>query len=253
VSIFRGNVSVHIRKFQKYGNIFYPTKVGITLHPEWIPCIMDRENVPQTPQEIDAVNLLQKEQMKIDTVDFENFTFSRIRASQNDVKTINLTSVQWSEMMRQYDDISTVVVDHIYAFMDFYTAYSNIEGVNIDQTLPSSLDISIGTQCLLEQLKNSIADCIKEKGGLKDPLIYAEELWANKIKSFNLAALTIDVVEIADSFYRKLWEDKDFLLLSKPALYITKDFLCNIKLQDVLKDVRNILCPPYTSEYFEYL
>ncbi|GFU67959.1 hypothetical protein TNCV_2739351 [Trichonephila clavipes] len=39
-STYYDSVSVHIRRFKKYGKTYYPTPEGITLDPRWIEYIM---------------------------------------------------------------------------------------------------------------------------------------------------------------------------------------------------------------------
>lgn len=251
---FRGDVHVHIRRFKKYGETFYPTKEGITLRPYWVDFIMNRPSLPQNPNDLKGSIFLPEEEIKIQSSDFENFTFTRFITKQGGevvMKTITLSSSQWTQMMKQYDDITTVVLDHIYGSMDFLSAYKLWEEGVIEECLPDALDVSLGTQCLLDLLRDALSDCIKSQGGLKDPKLLAGEMWANRVETFNYAAFAVKVEDIANSFYCKLWSEKDFLLLSKPALYITKKFLTETRLQDLLREVRSILCPSDATEYFE--
>ncbi|GFR24361.1 hypothetical protein TNCT_701091 [Trichonephila clavata] len=43
-STYYDSVSVHIRRFKKYGKTYYPTPEGITLDPRWIEYIMRKKN-----------------------------------------------------------------------------------------------------------------------------------------------------------------------------------------------------------------
>lgn len=253
-SIFREDVLVHIRRFQKYGNKFYPTKEGVTLLPAWMDSLMQRGKVPEKSGDLCLGNSLFPVDIKIESMDFENFTFSRIgttHISESLQKTITITSSQWRKMLEMYDDIAAIILDNIFGSMDFLSAYMSFEDRDIEECLPDSLDVSLGIECLLEHLKNSVSDCIKESGCLKDPQSLAEELWGNRVQTFNSVALHVKVSEIADTFYSRIWEYRDFLSLSRPANYITRTFLMNIRLQDILKEVRNTLCPPNVFEFFE--
>lgn len=113
VNTFKGSVKVHIRRYKKYGKIFYPTSEGITLHPSWIQWIMKRENVPKQQQELNCNSSFEK-QIKITSIDFEHFTFSRIYSSnmQETFKSITLSALQWFEMLKRYDEISAIVLEY---------------------------------------------------------------------------------------------------------------------------------------------
>lgn len=243
---------MHIRRFKKFGKTFYPTKEGVTLKYSWIEYIVNRNSLPQKLQDLQGD--MPEDEIKIDTEDFQNFTFTRLKIAQGGetvTKSIILTSAQWNEMIKRYNDIMAGVLDYVYSSMDFLDAYKSLEEDNIDECLPDSLDVSLGTQCLLELLRDSVSDCIKKNGGLRDPELLAEELWANRKETFNSAALTVNSQNIAETFCRKIWEVKDFLLLSKPVKYVTVKFLKEVRLQDILKEVRSVLCPADAFEYFE--
>ncbi|GFX13490.1 hypothetical protein TNCV_2192441 [Trichonephila clavipes] len=59
--------------------------------------------------------------------------------------------------------------------MDFLTAYKTFCEGPIENTLPSSLDVSLGQQYLTQILKKSICSLLNEKG-LKQPQTFAEEV-----------------------------------------------------------------------------
>ncbi|GFR00938.1 hypothetical protein TNCT_683881 [Trichonephila clavata] len=51
-SIYYDSVSVHIRRFKKYGKTYYPTPEGITLDPRRIEYIMRKKKVPESLEEL---------------------------------------------------------------------------------------------------------------------------------------------------------------------------------------------------------
>ncbi|GFY63918.1 hypothetical protein TNIN_156031 [Trichonephila inaurata madagascariensis] len=51
-STYYDSVSVHIRRFKKYGKTYYPTPEGITLDPRWIEYIMRKKKVPESLEEL---------------------------------------------------------------------------------------------------------------------------------------------------------------------------------------------------------
>ncbi|GFV34828.1 hypothetical protein TNCV_1451321 [Trichonephila clavipes] len=55
-SSYYDSVSVHIRRFKKYGKTYYPTPEGITLDPRWIEYIMRKKKVPESLEELPQVD-----------------------------------------------------------------------------------------------------------------------------------------------------------------------------------------------------
>ncbi|GFX02254.1 hypothetical protein TNCV_138301 [Trichonephila clavipes] len=51
-STYYDSVSVHIRRFKKYGKSYYPTPEGITLDPRWIEYIMRKKKVLESQEEL---------------------------------------------------------------------------------------------------------------------------------------------------------------------------------------------------------
>ncbi|GFW68305.1 hypothetical protein TNCV_2262951 [Trichonephila clavipes] len=51
-STYYDSVSVHIRRFKKYGKTNHTTPEGITLDPRWIEYIMRKKKVPESLEEL---------------------------------------------------------------------------------------------------------------------------------------------------------------------------------------------------------
>ncbi|GFW88179.1 hypothetical protein TNCV_3500681 [Trichonephila clavipes] len=111
-STYYDSVSVHIRRFKKYGKTYYPTSEGITLDPR-----PDKEPT------------------------FKEITISR---------------EQWAEMIKKYGAIENAAIDNMFQCMDFLTAYKTFCEGPIENTLPSSLDVSLGQQYLTQILKKNL-------------------------------------------------------------------------------------------------
>ncbi|XP_054708481.1 uncharacterized protein LOC129218275 [Uloborus diversus] len=252
-STFRGKVQVHIRRYKKYGLSYYPTSEGVTLQPWWIEHIMGRKDLPQTDEDLGGSVLCPENQLKITSTDFIHFTFTRNFKTADSIvvsKSISISNVQWSVMLKSYNEIASFVLDHVFRSIDFLKAYSTFIDAPIQKDpLPSSLDVSLGTQYLTQLLENVICVILKENG-MQEPEIRAEELWSNRVETFNSLAFSLDIVQIADYFYNKLFVEELFLTL-KPIMYVTEMFFKNLRLDVVLRKVRDLLCPPNAFEFFE--
>ena len=253
VTTFQGKVVIQVRRYAKYGKTYYPTREGVTLQPWWIEHIVGRKELPQSAEDLRGGLYLPEDQITIQSSDLKTFTFSRIKqlfSGEKIVKSITITAAQWRQMMNQYKAISSVVLDHMYRCMDLMAAYQEMYDLPSDNDMPASLELSLATSYLEEALHTALCDYIKSIGGLKDPETKAEEVWGNRVETFNAAALVIDAKELAHYFYDSLWQEQNFLTL-KPAMYLTCNFFKNVQLSNVLNKVRNILCPDNTFEYFE--
>ncbi|GFS71959.1 uncharacterized protein TNCV_1702241 [Trichonephila clavipes] len=141
-------------------------------------------------------------------------------------------------MIKKYGAIENAAIDNMFQCMDFLTAYKTFCEGPIENTLPSSLDVSLGQQYLTQILKKSICSLLNEKG-LKQPQTFAEELWGNREETFNSYVSSLEANEIADCFYNNLFENEHFLLL-KPVHYVTQEFLKNLRLDIILRELRGV-------------
>ncbi|GFX77784.1 hypothetical protein TNCV_1107011 [Trichonephila clavipes] len=117
--------------------------------------------------------------IQITSENFIDFTFKRIKYSPDKeptFKEITISREQWAEMIKKYGAIENAAIDNMFQCMDFLTAYKTFCEGPIENTLPSSLDVSLGQQYLTQILKKSICSLLNEKG-LKQPQTFAEELW----------------------------------------------------------------------------
>ncbi|GFR18633.1 hypothetical protein TNCT_223011 [Trichonephila clavata] len=125
-SIYYDSVSVHIRRFKKYGKTYYPTPEGITLDPQWIEYIMRKKKVPESLEELPSGLFPPERHIQITSENFTNFTFKRIKYGPNKeptFKEISISREQWAEMIEKYGAIENAVIDNVFLCMDFLTAY----------------------------------------------------------------------------------------------------------------------------------
>ncbi|GFQ71789.1 DUF1758 domain-containing protein [Trichonephila clavata] len=177
-SIYYDSVSVHIRRFKKYGKTYYPTPEGITLDPQWIEYIMRKKKVPESLEELPSGLFPPERHIQITSENFTNFTFKRIKYGPNKeptFKEISISREQWAEMIEKYGAIENAVIDNVFLCMDFLTAYKTFCEGPIENALPFSLDVSLGQRYLTQILKKSICSLLNEKG-LNQPQKLAEDV-----------------------------------------------------------------------------
>ncbi|GFW87254.1 hypothetical protein TNCV_4313771 [Trichonephila clavipes] len=73
------SVSVHIRRFKKYGKTYYPTPEGRTLDPRWIEYITRKKKVPESLEELSSGLFPPERHIQITSENFIDFTFKRIK------------------------------------------------------------------------------------------------------------------------------------------------------------------------------
>ncbi|GFX65160.1 hypothetical protein TNCV_4820511 [Trichonephila clavipes] len=162
-STYYDSVSVHIRRFKKYGKTYYPTPEGITLDPRWIEYIMRKKKVPASLEELPSGLFPPERHIQITSENFIDFTFKRIKYGPDKeptFKEITISREQWAEMIKKYGAIENAAIDNMFQCMDFLTAYKTFCEGPIENALPSSLDVSLGQQYLTQILKKSICDNI---------------------------------------------------------------------------------------------
>ncbi|GFY27110.1 hypothetical protein TNCV_2067311 [Trichonephila clavipes] len=174
-STYYDSVSVNIRRFKKCGKTYYSTPEGITLDPRWIEYIMRKKKVPESLEELPSGLFPPERHIQITSENFIDFTFKRIQYGPDKeptFKEITISREQWAEMIKKYGAIENAAIDNMFQCMDFLTAYKTFCEGPIENTLPSSLDVSLGQQYLTQILKKSICSLLNEKG-MKQPQTFA--------------------------------------------------------------------------------
>ncbi|GFT29816.1 hypothetical protein TNCV_4892091 [Trichonephila clavipes] len=120
------SVSVHIRRFKKYGKTYYPTPEGITLDPRWIEYIMRKKKVPESLEELPSGLFPPERHIQITSENFIDFTLKCIKYGPDKeptFKEITISREQWAEMIEKYGAIENAAIDNMFQCMDFLTAY----------------------------------------------------------------------------------------------------------------------------------
>ncbi|GFV07410.1 hypothetical protein TNCV_1737681 [Trichonephila clavipes] len=95
-STYYDSVSVHIRRFKKYGKTYYPTPEGITLDPRWIEYIMRKKKVPESLEELPSGLFPPERHIQITSENFIDFTFKRIKYSPDKEPTFKEITISSS-------------------------------------------------------------------------------------------------------------------------------------------------------------
>ncbi|GFW70995.1 hypothetical protein TNCV_190861 [Trichonephila clavipes] len=173
---------------------------------------MRKKKVPESLEELPSGLFPPERHIQITSENFIDFTFKRIKYysdKQPTFKEITLSREQRAEIIEKYGVIENAVVDNMFQCMDFLTAYKTFCDGPIENTLPFFY-VSLGQQYLTQILKISICSLLNEKR-LKQPQIFAEELWGNREETFNSYVSLLEANEIADCFYNNLFENENFL------------------------------------------
>ncbi|GFU18991.1 hypothetical protein TNCV_2347661 [Trichonephila clavipes] len=118
VSTYYDSVSVHMRRFKKYGKTYDPTPEGITLDPRWIEYIMRKKKVPESLEELPSGLFPPERHIQITSENFNDFTFKRIKYGLDKEPTfteISIPQEQWAEMIEKYGAIENAVIDNIFS------------------------------------------------------------------------------------------------------------------------------------------
>ncbi|GFS47561.1 hypothetical protein NPIL_405401 [Nephila pilipes] len=121
-STYYDSVTVHIRRFKKYGKTYYPTPEGITLVPSWIEYIMGKKKVQESQEELPIALFPPEQHIQITSENFVDFTFKRIKYCSDKeptFKEIIISREQWAEMIEKYGAIENAVIDNMFQCMVF--------------------------------------------------------------------------------------------------------------------------------------
>ncbi|GFY22698.1 uncharacterized transposon-derived protein F54H12.3 [Trichonephila clavipes] len=78
-STYYDSISVHIRRFKKYGKTYYPTPEAITLDLRWIEYIMRKKKVPESLEELPSGLFPPERHIQITSENYIDLTFKRIK------------------------------------------------------------------------------------------------------------------------------------------------------------------------------
>ncbi|XP_035208635.1 uncharacterized protein LOC118183272 [Stegodyphus dumicola] len=253
-SIYKGKVTVHIREYAKYGKAYYPTRRGVNFEP-WCLNVLATN---MTVEEPDLLTLnLELPKNFVVTYKDSHFTLKQLSAQGDEKSSLSITTTQWEELMSNFSRISDIVTNLVYQNMNFCEAYESVSDEPVrEENLPQSFDISMGRARLQTILKTSLEELLNQQDELKYPQLKDCEELVHKTETVNAIALRFNAVDIARQFYGSIWGEEPYLMLVKPAHYITKDFLKSVCLNHVLDEVRNTFCTTngvLGIEYYEYL
>lgn len=249
VAEFNKEVSVHIRKYQTYGTKHYPTREGVTLKTGWAQSLFGVKDVPTTEQQL----AYQLQGLEVHSTDFEVFRITRTRLSKIGIvfsSCVELSHSQWKTAINQWENISTALVNCVYGAVDFLTVFTSVYAdLSLPDTLPCSLDTSLGVECLRDTFKQAFKRCILFNTELKEPYSIAEEKCGNRLEHFNRSVLSIPPTDIAMFFHDDIWQNEPYLCL-RIADYMTQSFLQNLDFKEYIVNLRQELCPKDACEFF---
>ncbi|GFV50920.1 hypothetical protein TNCV_2770061 [Trichonephila clavipes] len=116
-STYYDSVSVHLRRFKKYGKTYYPIPEGIKLDTRWIEYIMRKKKVPDSLEELPSELFPPERHIQISSENSIDFTFKRIKYDPDKeptFKEITISREQWAEMIENYDAIENAAIDNMF-------------------------------------------------------------------------------------------------------------------------------------------
>lgn len=229
---------MHVRRFKNHGETYYPTTEGVTMTPGFFEYVF-RGEVPNSVQRLCYINWYLPDDCKVISYDFTNFTFMRKSRS------IIITSEHWTIITEKLGDVLGIVVDYKFKNVNFLKEYEKCCEGNVNENLPASFDVSVGTQYVTELLVETVCDIIKRNQKMCSPEYYDDTEVVNNNSILELNSMMLDVTahDIAQTFYENLWSHPRHLTLN-PVEYVTIDFLKTVELNKVVRQARSVLLPP---------
>lgn len=274
---FNNNVLIHIRRYKKLGEKFYPTSEGVTMSPFQFSTLLSceplktkcfKENTlldyftefPFKASSKDPVSIVSESQLTIqdehslfdgNEVLFElkdsSITLKKDAIHRNGkttTKEVTVSSEQWDKLLSVGDSIMTCAIREKYhrpSFLEFFelvTKTSTPHMAHADEVV----DVEDTLNYLL---KSAFYDVIAERSGLTNPRATLDDslLEKNTVRAFNAHVLNVGLFYIVEEFYKNLCE---FRLPNHSCYYLssclTKQFLNSINVSNMIDMAREAFC-----------
>lgn len=256
VTEFRDKISVHIRKYKKYVDTFYPSTEGVTLDTEEFNVLSTQELLPTNAHDIADLNMylnsLEKTNLSVQLDESDIYTLTKeyqCRSGKIYKKTVNITKEQWILIKEKNDEINISVIHFKLHNIDFKAVFNQIAtSIKPIEREPNRFihhEIETALERVLE--KN-----IYRKKGLQ-LIIQGEEeddyVSPYSIRDFNESVMTLSIVRIVKDFENEL-NEKHFKLGHPLSQHLSNDFLSSVNIVNMIEAYRKAYCPndPYFKQ-----
>ncbi|XP_042911397.1 uncharacterized protein [Parasteatoda tepidariorum] len=250
-STYNKKSAIHIRRFNRYGDSYYPSEYGITLQPEQYnacfchdppTCIFGIADINMALEEIPPANprekfyVLMNDEGKYLLVDEYTCRSDRVYKHETEI-----SFKQWRELQKCRDSVTLGYINLKYRSVDFLNIFQESTHQQCP-VVPKNSDINEAGPVMKDCLKIVLYKHIRLKKGLKPVDRSADFLdqVVCSVHDFNESCLDLHVENIALDFNNELSERRLFRQYLKD--FLCEAFLREIKLDTLLTAAKNDFC-----------
>nr|XP_015903178.2 uncharacterized protein LOC107436115 [Parasteatoda tepidariorum]XP_042912832.1 uncharacterized protein LOC107436115 [Parasteatoda tepidariorum] len=260
VSEYKSKISIHIRRYNKHGDMYYPSADGITLQPEQYNVCFSHEpptsifDIVEINLQLEAVSPHGVRDFYLLMSDSGNYTLTHeytCRSGRVYKFPTDITFAQWSQIRKIRDEVNTSFITVKYKCRDFKETFKMCNKSAISEEKPESNRYSEAEYLMNQCLKQVLYRHIGQKKGLSPPII-ADELLDSQdvvsISDFNESCMYLNVYSIAHDFKKELQEKKLYPENVPLMNFMNEHYLNEIHLDQLLLKAKNDFC---SCEIFE--
>lgn len=249
--MFRKKLTIHIRKYKKYGQTNYPSTDGITMQPEQFN-VLCSINVPSSVLDIidlnlrlDSLNPLCEPDFYCIMNDENSFTISHnftCRSGRVYKSSVLINSLQWEKLKELRDAVYTSFISLKFRAVNFSEVFKLVSRCPVKERVPDELDYSASMR---SSLRYVLHRHIESKKGLTLTLPRDEEPEPEDIPTiadFNESCMSLNVVSVILDFEKELKTTKVSSSKIPLAECMNEQFLDSVNLEEMLLFARKEFC-----------
>ncbi|XP_042911667.1 uncharacterized protein [Parasteatoda tepidariorum] len=254
-SVYAKKVGIHIRKFNRYDDAYYPSTVGLTITPEQFVVVF--KNGPPTSifdvvdinLALEAVNIHDKREFYLLMSDEGKYTLTqeyKCRSGRVYKFPLDVTFSQWNAIKKAQDDVISSYIAIKFKNRSVLETFRTVSKRNLPVEKPvndryeeAEKDMNV---CLTLVLYKNIG----QKKDIRPPVrICDEEVEIGDlvpVRDFNESCMHLNVTGLVRDFEKELCENMLFPEREPLINYLSEQYLKNIKLDVCIEAARKDFC-----------
>lgn len=274
-SFFNKQVLIHIRRYKKCGEKYYPSTDGVTLSPFQFSILLGceplktkcfRENplvdyFIETPfiSPSDPVSIISETQLSIkDEYDTKEILFQLLddssitikreitcRSGRTYTRAVTVSSEQWETLLSIGDTVMCSALREKYRRVSFRQLFELVSKTSVPYQAPECASMDEVRSSLNYMVKSAFCDVIAKRNGLVNPLHTLDEtlLATNTVESFNASVMDLRPYFVAEAFHEKICQFPFNPVYNQKMLsFVTRQFLNSVNVSNMIEIAREAFC-----------
>ncbi|XP_042913243.1 uncharacterized protein [Parasteatoda tepidariorum] len=254
-STFNGKSAIHIRKFNKYGEAYYPSTVGLTLKPEQFTVCFQHGpptsifDIVEINLALEAINEYDKREFYLLMADDGKYTLThehKCRSGRLYKFPLDISFAQWNAIKNVQEEVISSFLTLKFKSRDLLETFKMVSKRNIPLEKPNS--------SRYEEVERDHNNCltlvlyrhIGAKKGLQPPMrVGDEDIEIGElasVKDFNESCMFLNVVGLVRDFEKELCENRIYPECVPLIDYLSEQYLKVIRLDLCIAAARKDFC-----------